>query len=137
MDKEQEKIIIKSFFEKRIHDRMMFELLSPKKRVNAIDRLCHGYENIICKRYMVEVKKPNSNPQELYSLLKSHGAGETCYVISFNEEIDGKEVPLLDALEQAVGFGFPSIISCILGKLAYFEAEHELGATPRYILNRD
>jgi hypothetical protein len=31
----------------------------------------------------------------------------------------------------------PSIVSCIPGKLAYFEAEQENGPPPRFILKRN
>jgi hypothetical protein len=43
---------------------------------------------------------------------------------------------LTSALEVAVGEGFPSIISCVPGKLAYLEAEQSLGPPPRFILKR-
>jgi hypothetical protein len=43
---------------------------------------------------------------------------------------------LLTAMEHAVEYGFPSIVSCIPNKLAYFEAEQVYGAPPRYILKR-
>lgn len=85
---------------------------------------------------MIEIPKPNSNPEKIAEIMKMHGAGEICYSISWCEEIDGKELPLLMALEKAVGFGMPSIVSCIPGKLAYFEAEQEYGAPPRFILKR-
>jgi hypothetical protein len=68
--------------------------------------------------------------------LKNHGAGESCYSISDSEEIDGKELPLLTALEKAVGYGMPSIVSCIPGKLSFFEAEQDYGPPPRFILKR-
>jgi hypothetical protein len=56
--------------------------------------------------------------------------------VSWSEAIDGKELPLLAALENAVGFGMPTIISCIPGKLAFFEAEQEVLPSHRFILKR-
>lgn len=137
MNKEQEEIIIKSFFEKRIQKRVLFELFSSKKRKNALFRLSHNYKKTLREAYMIEITRPNSNPVEILSLLTKLGAGDTCYVISSNEDIDGKELSLRTALEHSVGFGFPSIVSCIPNKLAYFEAEQEYGAPSRYILIRD
>lgn len=137
MDKEQEEIIVKSFFTRRIRERIMFELSSSKRRKDALSRLCHGYDIYLLKQYMIEIPKPNSNPAEIEALLKSYGAGKNCYAISWYEEIDGKHLPLHTALERAVGRGLPSLISCISGKLAYFEAEQEYGAPPRYILRRE
>jgi hypothetical protein len=137
MNKEIEEIIVKSFFTKRLQDRVLFELFSKKdKRHDALSRLCHNYRTTLRKEYMIQIPKPNSDPEAIAKMLKSHGAGDTCYVISFSEIIDGKELPLSTALEEAVGLGMPSIVSCIPGKLAYFEAEQEVLPSPRFILKR-
>jgi hypothetical protein len=137
MNKEIEEIIVKSFFTKRLQDRVLFELFSKKdKRQDALDRLCHNYRTTLRKEYMIEIPKPNSDYEEIAELLKRYGAGDTCYSISWSETIDGKELPLLAALEKAVGYGMPSIISCIPGKLAFFEAEQEVLPSPRFILKR-
>jgi hypothetical protein len=137
VDKEQEETIVKAFFNKRIKERVMFELFSQKRRADALHRLNHTYEETLRKEFMIEIPKPNSNPEDIFKLLQKHGAGNLCYVISFNNEIDGKKLPLLTALEHAVGYGFPSIVSCIPNKLAYFEAEQVYGPPPRYILKKE
>lgn len=54
---------------------------------------------------MIEISKPNSDPEYIASLLKSHGARKTCYAISWNEEIDGKSLLLETALKHVVGYG--------------------------------
>lgn len=136
MNKEVEQIIVKSFFNKRIQDRVMFELGSPKNRKDAIGRLCHAYRTTLREKYMSEVPKPNSEPKEIEALLKRNGAGDSCYVISWDEDIDGKTLPLLEALEKTVGMGMPSIVSCIPNELAYFEAEQEVLPSPRFLLKR-
>ncbi|AOH57460.1 hypothetical protein ABE28_024235 (plasmid) [Peribacillus muralis] len=136
MDKEQEKRIVKRFFAKRIQDRVIFELSSEKKRVEALNRLCHNYGKTLLPEYMIEIPTPNSDYQEIATLLKKHGAPNHCYVISWNEEIDGKTLFLNEALKKVVGFGMPSIVSCIEGSLAYFEAEQEVGSPSRFLLKR-
>lgn len=70
-------------------------------------------------------------------MLTKLGAEDYCYAISSNEEIDGKHLPLNYALEQAVGYGMPSFISCIPNKLAYFESEQGFGPPKRFILKND
>ncbi|MFJ7755918.1 hypothetical protein ACQKGI_22015 [Peribacillus muralis] len=85
---------------------------------------------------MIEIPTPNSDYQEIATLLKKHGAPNHCYVISWNEEIDGKTLYLNEALKEVVGFGMPSIVSCIEGSLAYFEAEQEVGSPSRFLLKR-
>lgn len=137
MDKEQEELIVKAFFEKTIQNRVMFELSSEKKRKDAIGRVDSITRNGIQEKYKIEIQKPNSDYKEILNLLKRYGAGDKCYVISFCEDIDGENLPLSFALEKAVGLGMPSIISCIPGKLAYLECEQSYGAPPRYVLKRD
>ncbi|MGR6342452.1 hypothetical protein ACU5CE_32370 [Priestia megaterium] len=137
MDKEVEEKVVRSFFTKRIQDRVMFELFSAKKREDALHRLNHNYTKTLREEYMIEIPKPNSCADEIAKLLKQHGAGKECYSISWNKKIDGKKLSLLTALEDAVGYGFPSIVVCIPNKLAYFEAEQGYGPPPRYILKRE
>lgn len=136
MKKDMEELIVKSFFEKNVQERVLHELATPKKRDHALNRLCHEYQKMLKGKYLIEIPPPNSDPQDIYELLKRNGAEKMCYSLSYNEKIDGKELPLQEALEQAVGFGFPSIISCVPGELAYFEAEQDFGPSPRYILKR-
>jgi hypothetical protein len=52
------------------------------------------------------------------------------------DECDGQCMPLADALDALVGYGFPSILICIPNKLAYFEAEQVVGPPPHYLLRR-
>ena len=73
---------------------------------------------------------------DIFQLLRQEGAGDFCYAISFSEEIDGQHLPLLDALKRAVGFGLPSILSCLPDQLAYFESEQGFGPPKRFIIKR-
>jgi len=136
MNKDIEEQIVKSFFEKQVQERVLYELFTPLKRGHALNRLCHQYHKMLREKYMIEIPPPNSDPSGIYELLKRNGAEKLCYSLSYNVEVDGKELPLKEALHQTVGFGFPSIISCIPGELAYFEAEQGFGPPPRFILKR-
>jgi hypothetical protein len=49
------------------------------------------------------------------------GAPETCHVIGGPG--DGEDTELLTALKQIVGYGIGTVLSCVPGKLAYFEGE--------------
>ena len=48
-----------------------------------------------------------------------------CWVISEDPEIDGWELDLREALEHVNGRQIGTILSCVPGKLAYFESEDE------------
>ncbi|QGM29481.1 hypothetical protein GI482_03400 [Bacillus sp. N3536] len=133
MNKEIEEIIVKTFFEKRIQQRVLFELSSPQKRYDAFGRR----NNFIRKELMLEIPKPNSDPEEIEKLLKKQGAGNLCYVITSAEsDVDGKELPLIKALEDLIWSGLPFIISCIPNKLAYYQGEQAYGSPEKYILKR-
>ncbi|WP_329470780.1 hypothetical protein [Exiguobacterium sp. 9-2] len=136
MDKDQERVLVQSFFVKRVQERVLHELFTPKKRDMALQRLDHRYLSMLKNDYLIEIKPPNSWPEDTYDLLKQYGAPDMCYCLSENELISGKTLPLREALEHAIGFGFASIISCIPGELAYFEAEQSFGPPPRYLLKK-
>ncbi|MEK4485643.1 hypothetical protein MHH81_08560 [Psychrobacillus sp. FSL H8-0484] len=133
MNKEIEEIIVKTFFVKRIQQRVLFELSSPQKRYDAFGRR----NDFIRPELMFEIPKPNSDPEEIEKLLKKQGAGNMCYVITSAEsDIDGEELPLIKALEDLIWSGLPFIISCIPNKLAYYQGEQAYGSPQKYILKR-
>lgn len=53
--------------------------------------------------------------------------------MSDNRDIDRREMSLSDALTETVGMDAGTLISCVPGKLGYFELE---GFDGRYILER-
>lgn len=136
MDKKCEEVVVKNFFIKNLHERVIYELSSSKKRKDALNRLCHDFKRTINEECMIEVPKNKSDYGEIVNVLKNLGTQDNCYAVSFNKEIDGKYLALTSALAGAVGFGMPSIILCIPNELAYFESEQEYGAPARYILKK-
>lgn len=136
MNKEYEEMVLKNFFNSRIQDRIIYELSSEKKRKNALNRLCHNYRDVLIQDYMIKIPKPNSDYNVIANLLIAYGAKDNCYVISYNNEIDGQYLPLILALKKVVGYGMPSIISCLPNKLLYFESEQEYGSPARFILKK-
>jgi hypothetical protein len=136
MNKEIEEKVVKTFFVKRLQDRVLFELSSKMKRRDALGRLDRTIE-CLHEELMYEIPKPNSDPDEIERLLKQQGAGKMCYVMtSFDSDLDGKELPLTYALEQLIWSGMPFIISCIPDKLAYYQGEQSYGPPERFILKK-
>jgi hypothetical protein len=72
-----------------------------------------------------------SNSTNILELLRMKGAGPTCWVISEDSDLDAREMDLHEALKKTIGRGMGTILSCVPGKLAYFEDEED-----RYILQR-
>src|SRR5262249_41786921 len=127
---------IQAFVQRERRERAQFELLSPKRRAAFLNRLCHTYPDILDTRYLKPMPASNSDYRAIVRHLTDKHAPATCYVISTRAELDGQGVGLAEALEKVVGFGLPSIVICVPGKLGYFEAEQEVGPPPRYVLER-
>jgi hypothetical protein len=136
MNRETEEIIVKTFFIKGIQQRTLFELTSNKHRHSRIARITDPLD-CFRKDFIFEVPKPNSDPEEIEKILKRQGAGKMCYVMtSIISDMDGKKLPLNEALENLIWCGMPFIISCIPDKLLYFQGEQSYGPPQRFILKR-
>jgi hypothetical protein len=128
-----EEAFLNSFVLKSRRERASFELGSESRRGRFLNRLCHDFAGVFDSRYV----RPLAEPQDgvgLLKVLEKLGAGKTCHVISCNEAVDGKQVPLEDAVRAVMGYGLPSVIICAPESLAYFEAEQEKGPPPRFLL---
>lgn len=136
MNSDIEKTFVENFVIKIKRERSLFELGVNNKRGNFFNKLCHKYNEIIDSRNVLKIPEPNSNLSAISQLLLKHGAEKNCYVMSSFGEIDGLFFPLIEALEKCVGRGLPSIIICNPSRLAYFEAEQEVGPPPRFLLKK-
>lgn len=112
-------------------ERYLSLLGSEKGRKKLIQELDHCED--LDKRYMSLIEPAQQNAENISHILQGKHTSEICYVISSNSKTDAREMPLLDALSKTVGYGSGTFISCIPGKLGYFEFED---ANERYILER-
>jgi hypothetical protein len=136
MDHQQELAFIQTFVRRDRRGRAQLELLSPKRRAAFIGRLAHRYADALDMRFCTPVPPPNSDSRAIHALLARKGAPATCYAISSAGGLDGRWLPLAEALRAAVGAGLPSILICREGRLGYFEAEQEQGPPPRFLIER-
>ncbi len=56
-------------------------------------------------------------------MLRGRGALSTCYVLAANGDLDGREMPLGEALDAIIGMGNGAFVSCIPGRLGFYEYE--------------
>ncbi len=82
-------------------------------------------------KYIWRIAPSRQNPKEIERILRAKGSPGLCYLISEHSELDKREFSLSEALEEIVGRGMGTILSCIAGYLAFVETEDE-----RYILER-
>jgi hypothetical protein len=126
---EHERQLIRAFILPERQDRYLELLAKPKRRRDITDALAHFKH--LDMTYAAQIPGPQRRASGILELLKSKGAPETCYALSEDSELDGKEILLTDALTSIVGCGMGTFLSCVRGKLAYFEDEDQ-----RWILER-
>jgi hypothetical protein len=120
---------IQQFIVPAKRDRYFSLMRSNKGRRKLLDGLNHPKD--LDMRCVCSLQPNAQTVNQIEVLLKSKGAFERCHIISSDPDLDGSEMLLHDALEQTLGKGSGTIISCISGKLAYFEGEEQ---NERYIL---
>ena len=95
--------------------------LGPKRRPDVRALLDHAI--VLDDRHATRLVGEAASTAKLHALLRRHGAPQTCFVVSSDKQMDGVEMPLSDALSAVVGSGFGTYLSCVAGKLGYFEGE--------------
>jgi len=133
---DHEAAVIRAFVQRDKQERFLSFLASPKNRKKFTESLSHfrwfDQRFAASLRWKVD-QDPKLTPWEkhlsgienIVRLLKSKGAGPSCWVISEDPEIDGRELDLRAALEHVNGRQMGTVLSCVPGKLAYFEGEDE------------
>jgi hypothetical protein len=124
-----EEATIKAFVIPSRQQRYLDFLTRPKRRPSFTTELAHF--KALNPDYAKSIPPAQHDTFSIAKLLASKGAGRKCWVISENTELDAQEMDLETALRATVGRGMGTIISCIPGRLAYFENEDG-----RYILER-
>jgi hypothetical protein len=124
-----EEAVVGAFIIPVRRERYLEFLKSPKNRKKFINVLAHFKH--LDPKFAKSISGNQGNPSALLKLLLGKGAGVKCWVISENAELDGKEIDLQTALAETVGRQMGTFISCVPGKLAYFEDEDG-----RFILER-
>ena len=132
MDRDIENRFVRTFLQKNMQDRIIFEFASDKKRKTAICRFCHTTDELVKPQFILQ-KSNNLGSHEILLEINKLSTGNECYVISLNEEVDGTQTTIKTALSNCIGYGMPSII--IVGeKVAIIETEQENGAAYKYIM---
>jgi hypothetical protein len=111
--------------------RVLNHLGSKRKRSRFLNRLPHMGFEFFDEKYAIKFDNDPHDTGNIHKYLKDFGAPNICYIISEDPELDTKEMELKMALEKVVGMQTGSLISCIQGKLVYYEGE---GKNNRFIL---
>ncbi len=125
----EEEKLIEAFFLPPKKERYKGFIRAARTRKKFLDELCHftGLDN----RFRYTIPGAQQTAKGIVDLLRSHGAGDQCLVVSDVKEIDGTRLGLEDAVGTILGRTFGTFLSCKPGRLAYFENEEG-----RWILRR-
>lgn len=121
----------RAFITPKKRDRYLSLLASGRGREKLVRGLNHCQD--LDPRFATELPANQQSALSIEKILKQKGAPEICHVMSDIPEIDNRELSLSEALLKTVGSDAGTLLSCIPGKLAYFEME---GFDGRYILER-
>jgi len=119
MDREEAFVSVFVVPEKRT--RYLEFLRKPKRRAEILDRLCHFFD------FVPQLATPVARDSALATLLRKRGAGETAHVIGGRDGLDGRDMPLEDAIDEAMTDPSGVVVSCIPGRLALYMQEFPPG----------
>ncbi len=127
-----EQAFVESFVQRNRRERTLLCLANRKKRRKFVQEFAHHGTYILMPECLRSIKPSEQHPDSLYAILRGLGASNACHLLSEDSNFDGKDMELLEALKQIVGHGMGTVISCLPGKLGYFEGE----LRERYILQK-
>ena len=114
--------LINAFVVPERRDRYLFLARTPRRRGELTNRLAH-WRDFDARRATALPPEARTSPAAVAAFLAAHGAPNSCYVLSELREYDGQAMPLADATAAVVGRGMGTVLSCIPGRLAYYESE--------------
>jgi hypothetical protein len=128
---EHSSALVEAFIAPERRARYVTLLQSPTGRAKLRARLAHLRD--LDPRFALRVAPTAHTASDLAALLVARGAPSDCVLLAEDSALDGERMPLLDALAAIVGRGIGAFVSCIPGRLAFYEGE---GPGERYILER-
>lgn len=122
MFKETEEQTIRAFVQKAKQERCCLLLSNPKRRKEFTAELAHF--KWLEERFAHPIPSALAHTAgQIAALLRAKGAGSTVWAISEDSALDGTELMLEEALHKVLGRGMGTILSCVPGKLAFFQGE--------------
>jgi|ERR1035438_1038048 hypothetical protein len=128
---EHEDALVRAFIASQKQARWLDLLARPKRRRDLLKTLT-DIKDLDC-RFTSRIPPAQQSTAGILALLRSRGAPPECYLISERTALDARALPLVEALDAVVGAGFGTLVSCVPGRLGYFEGE---GQGQRYLLER-
>jgi len=94
--------------------------LGEKRRADARSLLHNAIH--LDQRYAQHLTGSDAFSASVEVMLRKKGAPATCYVFAAGSDLDERELPLGDALDAIIGAGDGALVSCIPGRLGFYES---------------
>lgn len=105
--------------------------LGDKRRADVRELLEHSLR--LDQRFCQHLSGGEAFAGAVEVALRKKGAPPICYMLAVNGDLDGRDMPLREALEAIVGTGDGGFVSCIPGRLGFYEFEDVQSS---YLLSR-
>ena len=105
--------------------------LGEKRRRDVRELLHHSVR--LDPRFAQRLNGGDALSGPVEAILRERGSPSTCYLLAANNDLDGREMPLCQALEAIIGMGHGAFVSCIPGRLGFYEYEDMKSS---YLLSR-
>lgn len=109
-----EEATLRTFVVPAKRERLLGLLGSRKRRKQALDSLNHfaGWEPRCIQSL--------SSSADMVRVLRQAGSPDECHLISDDPELDGRDLPLADAVAAAETCDFATVLCCLPGEIACF-----------------
>ena len=133
MDYSAEEHFVNTFIKKNRRERLLLELKDEKKRYRGISRFCHTAEDLLDQTKIIMSGKDMETLPGFADFIRQHD--ENCLVLSPFPFIDGEQLPLKEAAEQAERC--PDAVIVLGSTFALVYGEPGKGGRDRYFLSEE
>jgi hypothetical protein len=109
-----EEATLRTFVVAAKRDRLLALFGSSKRRRQARDALNHFAD------WDRRFAQPVDSSADVLALLRETGAPSECHVMSDSSELDGRDMPLDEAVSACESYSFASVLCCVPGQIAFF-----------------
>lgn len=122
--------MVASFIKRNKRDRYREFVSDARLRHKFTTQLAHFKD--FDPTYRLPIPSDKLFVESIARELDKRRSPKSVFVISEDPALDGKELPLVRALQEIVGRGMGAVVSCVPGRFAFVETEDE-----RFILERN